>query len=63
MYVDNNYLTPDFFNMVFRILQRKKKKIRRVPEETILLVIDECQLLFNARAWNDKNRAAWISFF
>lgn len=35
----------------------------RFVEGRILLVIDECQLLFNARDWNAKSRAAWLSFF
>lgn len=33
----------------------------RVKEETLLLVLDECQLIFNTRDWR-KNRG-WISFF
>lgn len=32
-----------------------------VKEESLLLVIDECQLVFNARDWN-RNKA-WVSFF
>lgn len=36
---------------------------KRVKEDKILLVIDECQLIFNARDWGNKDRAAWLSFF
>lgn len=32
-------------------------------EDSILLVIDESQLLFNARSWGDSDRAGWLSFF
>lgn len=32
-------------------------------EDSILLVIDECQLLFNARSWGRTDRAGWLSFF
>lgn len=32
-------------------------------EESILLVVDESQLLFNARAWDARDRAGWLSFF
>lgn len=32
-------------------------------EEKILLVIDEAQLLFNARSWDAKGRSEWLSFF
>lgn len=33
----------------------------RVSENRILLVIDECQLIFNARSW--QKNSPWISFF
>ena len=32
-------------------------------ENSILLVVDEAQLIFNARDWNDVKRREWISFF
>lgn len=32
-------------------------------EGALKLYIDECQLLFNARTWNDKARKDWIKFF
>lgn len=35
----------------------------KFKEDGILLVIDECQLLFNSRTWNDKERLNWIEFF
>lgn len=36
---------------------------KRVIEDQILLVIDEAQLLFNAREWGKKGRERWLSFF
>lgn len=36
---------------------------KKFKEDGILLVLDECQLLFNSRSWNDKQRMDWISFF
>lgn len=42
---------------------RKAKQWSRVPEEYIWLVIDEAQLIFNCRNWNDKDRKAWVQFF
>lgn len=36
---------------------------RQIKEGHILLVIDECQLMFNAREWNASGRADWLSFF
>lgn len=32
-------------------------------EDSILLVIDEAQILFNSRSWQRVDRAAWVSFF
>lgn len=36
---------------------------RRVKEDSILLVIDEAQLIFNAREWSKQGRSDWLSFF
>ena len=38
----------------------KKRKMR---EDWILLVLDESQLLFNAREWGQAGRREWLSFF
>lgn len=35
----------------------------RPQEGKILLVIDECQLLFNSREWQRSGRDKWLSFF
>lgn len=59
VYVDNQHLTPDF-------LQDYACKYwggKLVKEGRILLVIDECQLLFNAREWAQRGRAEWLSFY
>lgn len=32
-------------------------------EDSIILVIDECQLLFNSREWQNPRRMAWLQFF
>lgn len=60
--IDNNKLTPDFL-IDFSEQYRSVRKWNSIPEEHLLLVIDEAQLLFNAREWNKGNRADWISFF
>ena len=60
--VNNLMLNPEFLEY----FSEKYKRLRgwqTVPEEHILLVIDEAQLLFNAREWNKGDRAGWISFF
>lgn len=60
-YVPNDKITPgvlyDFSNSYFGE-QRNSFK-----EDSILLVFDECQLLFNARSWGSADRAGWLSFF
>ena len=60
-YVPNEQLTPgvlyDFSKTYFAESGHTYK------EDTILLVIDECQLLFNARSWGRTDRAGWLSFF
>lgn len=34
-----------------------------IKEGSITLIIDECQLLFNAREWQQTGRSEWLSFF
>lgn len=58
-YGDNKQITP-------AILEETSKMYwsavgGRVQEERLLLVLDECQLIFNARDW--RNNRGWISFF
>ena len=57
----NDRLTPD------RLLQFSRKLSshlgRRLKEGEILLIIDEAQLLFNAREWQNISRNGWLSFF
>lgn len=61
MNVNNTYLTPEFLIWFSDEYQKRSKK-KRLSEGEILLVVDECQLIFNTRAWNDDDRAGWISF-
>ena len=42
---------------------QKHYETHEFSENGILLVIDEAQLLFNARTWTDKLRADWVYFF
>jgi hypothetical protein len=36
---------------------------RRLKEGEILLLIDEAQLMFNSRKWQNISRQGWLSFF
>lgn len=58
-YKPNNLLTPSF------LINYSKEyfKDKPIKEDKILLIIDECQLMFNARDWNVKGRDSWLSFF
>lgn len=59
IYKDNDKITPDFLiQESFRWM-----KTHRFDEGVILLIIDECQLMFNARDWQQAGRAQWLSFF
>ena len=61
LYLDNSELSPE------RLINFSKNYSafvgRRLKESEILLVIDECQIMFNAREWGQRDRAAWLSFF
>lgn len=44
-------------------LKYHKKNLRgQIIEHQTLLVLDECQDLFNPRSWNRKDRLAWCQF-
>lgn len=61
IYVDNCDLTVSY---LLNFSKNYEVQIgRRIKEGEILLVIDECQLLFNSRDWGRKDRAEWLSFF
>lgn len=56
----NNYeLTPNFLIAY----SHEYFSDSPVKEGKLLLVIDECQLMFNAREWNVRGRSDWLSFF
>ena len=57
-YCPNDKMTPDY------LIRLSQEKVGSKPKEgSILLVIDECQLIFNAREWQQSGRAQWLSFF
>lgn len=58
-YLPNDRLEPSFLED----FARKWFAGRRVREDSILLVIDEAQLVFNSRAWQHGQRMEWIQFF
>lgn len=58
-YCPNDQMTPEFLTE----FSRNRFGSKTPKEGSILLVIDECQLLFNAREWQQSGRARWLSFF
>lgn len=58
-YYDNSKLTP----WLLKDISKKHFKGKKVKEGSILLVIDECQMMFNARNWDKSGRDEWNKFF
>ena len=62
IYMDNDDMTAE--NLVNIGLSRLSMWSNYSElEASIILIIDESQLLFNARSWNEKGRSRWIKFF
>lgn len=61
LYVGNDRLTP------YRLLHFARRYSdhlgRRLKEGELLLIIDEAQLLFNSREWQNLAKSGWLSFF
>lgn len=60
LFKDNVNLTPKFLVDYAKDYIAERGKVK---EDEILLVIDECQLLFNSRDWGKKDRTEWLAFF
>jgi hypothetical protein len=69
-WLNNAYLNKDckrysyldgLYNYALQFHKRNGKG--QIIEHQTLLVIDECQELFNSRTWNRKDRLEWASFF
>lgn len=58
-YVVEKDLTPAFL-IDFATAYFADKPLK---EDSILLIIDEAQRMFNPRSWQDKDRAKWLEFF
>lgn len=58
-YVDNSELNP----YLLRDIAQKYFLNHTFKEGKLLLVIDECQIIFNARDWRNGSRSDWLTFF
>lgn len=56
-YVSNFDLTPQYLREFAELYHKPGK------ESQTLLVIDECQLIFNSREWQKNGRMEWLEFF
>lgn len=55
-------LSPEYLKDYF--VKNKDQYLKKGVEGSFLLVIDECQRIFNSREWQtNKDRNAWITFF
>lgn len=59
--LSNSDLTPEWLITFSKVYFWSAGK--PVREGSITLIIDECQLLFNAREWQQTGRSEWLSFF
>lgn len=60
-YLSNSDLTPDKLKEISKLYFDKHDG--KIKESKIIVIIDEAQLLFNARTWNAKGRTEWNEFF
>lgn len=62
LYVPNHMLNPTLLTNYARAFFKRDSQ-GRIKEGQCKLIIDECQLMFNARSWNMSGREQWCSFF
>ncbi|TCL59978.1 zonular occludens toxin Zot [Kineothrix alysoides] len=61
--IDNDRLTPKRLEKFSRDFRNHYYKGKPLPEGKFLLVIDECQIMFNSREWQMSGRSEWLTFF
>lgn len=47
----------------FALQFHKRNNKGQIIEHQTLIILDECQTIFNPRSWNRKDRLKWIEFF
>lgn len=60
--LNNEQLTIDFL-MDFANKNHERNARGQIKENQTLLIIDECQTMFNSRSWNQNGRSEWVIFF
>lgn len=64
----SHYKYVDMYDITIGLLMDYAKEVsekigRRLKEDELLLVVDEAQLIFNCREWNQQGRKEWTKFF
>lgn len=62
IYRENDELSVEYL-IDFADKYHERDKNGQVEPRQTLLIIDECQTMFNSRSWNQKGRQLWIIFF
>ena len=62
VYIDNSDLTPEFL-VDFALQNHKRSTSGHIVEGQTVVIIDECQIMFNCREWQANNRQRWATFF
>lgn len=62
IFVDNSELTPELL-IDFALQHHRRSPSGHIAEGQTLIVIDECQIMFNCREWQASNRQRWATFF
>lgn len=62
-FCDNSEMTPEYLERLALNYFDGDLAVVRNREGRIKLYLDECQLLFNARDWNARDRLKWVRFF
>lgn len=62
IYLDNGQVKPQILAAISEKI-KAQRECEQLREGTLLLVLDECQLLFNARTWQLNDNGGWIRFF
>ncbi|MEG1709606.1 MAG: zonular occludens toxin domain-containing protein, partial [Anaerovoracaceae bacterium] len=62
LYLDNSDITPKYL-FDYSVSFHRRNTNGHIVEGQTLVVIDECQILFNSRDWQAKDRMKWATFF
>ena len=62
LHMDNSDLTPEKL-MAWAVCHHRRSPSGHIVEGQTTIILDECQILFNSREWNMKDRLKWCTFF